>query len=128
MLADEHDHVVTVVAGRGDQASQRWRRTNLTRGRIAPDRFAGEKLPDRQGDDHAGVGFEHLPRAAALGGLRGRGAKVDDRRAGKERRAGGLLAQALPIIIQAVEPGRGGVFFRVRWWWANKATMVSAVK
>jgi hypothetical protein len=85
-------------------------------GWVPPDRFASDPLPDGQSNYFASVGFEYLPRASGRAGQSRRVGKVNERRLGEQRGTGGVLPQLLPAIVQAVEPGGGGVFFSVRPW------------
>jgi hypothetical protein len=124
---DLHQDVVTVGAARSHQAAQVGRAMDLIGGGVPPDRFASDPWPDGQSHHLARVGFEHLQTTRPGLGQKRRVGQVQDWRLGKQGGTGGLLPKLLSVLIQAVEPEEGGVFFSVRWWWANRAIMAWAL-
>ena len=125
--SDLHQDVVTVGATRSHQAAQVGRAIKLMGEGVPPDRFASDPRADGQSNDLARVGFEHLQTTRPGLGQKRRVGQVQDRRLGKQGGTGGLLPKLLSVLIQAVEPEESGVFFSVRWWWANRAIMAWAL-
>ena len=93
-----HD-VIAVGATGGDQTAQLGRAGALSRGGMAPDRFARDKRADRQRDDLPAACFEHLPSTGSSSWLRWRVGKIQNGRLRKERRAGGLAVELSPIFF-----------------------------
>ena len=125
---DLNDDVVTVAAAWGHQAAQVGRAIDLLGSGIAPNGFARDPGSDGQSGDLAPVGLEDLQGSRGGLGQSRRLGEIHQRRLGKQCGTGGLLPELLPVMVQAVEPGGGGVFFSVSPWWANRAPMVWALR
>jgi hypothetical protein len=66
---------------------------------MVPERFARDEGAERQGDDLPAAGFEHLPSPGADSWHGRRVGKINNRRLGKERRAGELVLEFLAVAF-----------------------------